>query len=172
MQAAPSYSPIESSSSRPDSDQAAQWVVFCLDADRYALPLTSVERVVRAAHVTPLPQAPSAVLGLLDVQGNILPVFNVRRRFGLPERSIDPADQFVIARTRSRTVVLVVDSAQGVIERDAVDAATIAPDAAHIRGVIALEDGLVLIHDLDQFISQEQASALDEAINRTPPHAS
>jgi purine-binding chemotaxis protein CheW len=161
MQAAPSY-----------SSESAQWVVFCLDADRYALPLTSVERIVRAAHVTPLPRAPPIVLGLLDVQGNILPVFNVRRRFGLPERPIDPADQFVIAHTSSRTVVLVVDSAQGVIERDAVDAANIAPDTAHIRGVIALEDGLVLIHDLDQFISQQEASALDEAINRAPPNAS
>jgi purine-binding chemotaxis protein CheW len=172
MQAAPSYSPLESASSLPDSGESAQWVVFCLDTDRYALPLNSVERIVRAAHVTPLPQAPSIVLGLLDVQGSILPVFNVRRRFGLPDRSVDPADQFVIARTRSRTVVLVVDAAQGVIERDAVDVANIAPDTAYIRGVIALEDGLVLIHDLDQFISQEEVSALDEAINRTPPNAS
>jgi purine-binding chemotaxis protein CheW len=172
MKAAPSHMPFDSGSSAPASGESAQWVVFCLDAGRYALPLNSVERIVQAAHVTFLPQAPDNVLGMLEVQGQVLPVYNFRQRFGLPQRTIDPADQFVIARTRRRTVVLVVDSAQGVIERHAVDAVSIAPDTTHIRGVIALEDGLVLIHDLDQFLSRQEAIALDEAINRAAPHAS
>jgi purine-binding chemotaxis protein CheW len=172
MQAVPSYLPLDSDSSALDSSESAQWVVFCLDAGRYALPLSSVERIVRAAHITPLPRAPDNILGVLNVQGQVLPVYNLRQRFGLPERSIDLEDQFVIARTTRRTVVLVVDSAQGVIERHAVAAAGTAPDSTDIRGVIALEDGLVLIHDLNRFLSPQEASALDEAIHRAAPRAS
>lgn len=150
-------------------NEVAHWVVFGLDGSRYALPLAVVERIVRAAHVTPLPLAPPVVLGIIDVAGQVLPVFNLRHKFRLPERSIDPADQFLIARTTQRTAVLVIDAAHGV--RDAlaapmIDAMHIAPPCAQIRGVIPLEDGLVLIPDLEVFLSPDEARVLDEAMNQ------
>jgi purine-binding chemotaxis protein CheW len=153
----------------------AKWVVFSLDAGRYALPLAAVERIVRAVEVTPLPSAPPSVLGAIDVQGRVLPVLNLRRRFGLPEREIDPANQFVIARSANRAVVLVVDAAQGVVESpasDTISAASIATGLEHIRGVIRLPDGLVLIHDLDVFLSAAESRALDEALKPGTMHAS
>jgi purine-binding chemotaxis protein CheW len=149
--------------------------VFALDAGRYALPLNAVERIVRAAHVTPLPLAPPVVLGAINVEGRVFLVFNIRHRFRLPERPIDPADQFLIARTGQRIVVLAIDSAHGVIECDAggwVEAASIAPDLAHLRGVITLEGGLVLIQDLESFLSPNEADALDEAMSQQTLHGS
>lgn len=160
--------------SPPTLSEIAQWVVFGLDQGRYALALTAVERIVRAVHVTPLPLAPPVVLGVIDVEGRVLPVFSVRDRFRLPPRAIDPADQFLIARTAQGTVALAIDAAQGVLERPAatlIDAATIAPNLPHIRGVIALEDGLVLIHDLEQFLSPDETRALNEAMNQAASHA-
>ena len=59
--------------------ESVQFVVFRLDKQRYALSLAAVERVVRAAEVTLLPNAPPIVLGAIDVGGRVLPVFNVRR---------------------------------------------------------------------------------------------
>lgn len=159
--------------SSPAPSEIAQWVVFSLDTARYALPLTSVERIVRAAYVTPMPLAPPIVLGAINIEGRVLPVVNVRHRFRLPERPVDPADQFLIARTAARTVVLAIDTAHGVLEHDAaswVEAASMAPHLTHIRGVIALEDGLVLIHDLEQFLSPDEARALDEAVNQQTLH--
>jgi purine-binding chemotaxis protein CheW len=146
----------------------AHWVVFSLDSGRYALPLTATSRVVRAAEITPLPAAPPNVLGAINVAGEVLPVFNVRRRFGLPERSLDPADHLLIAHTGQRAVVLTIDAPLGVFEHpDAamVDAGRITSDLAHIRGVLPLEDGLVLIHDLGQFLSPAETLQLDRAIH-------
>jgi len=153
----------------------AKWVVFSLDAGRYALPLAAVERIVRAVEVTPLPTAPPIVLGAIDVQGRVLPVLNLRRRFGLRERAIEPADQFLIARTMNRTVVLVVDAAQGVLQStasDTISAATLTTGLEHIQGVIRLPDGLVLIHELDLFLSATESRALDEALKPGVPHGS
>jgi purine-binding chemotaxis protein CheW len=153
---------------KPTLDQIAQWVVFSLDAGRYALPLHSVERIVRAVHVTSLPQAPAVVLGAIDVAGQVLPVFNVRQRFGLPQRAITMSDQFLIARTTERTVVLAIDTASGVLERPAaamIDVNSLAPGLAHIRGVFAVADDLVLIHDLEAFLSADEVQALDAALN-------
>jgi purine-binding chemotaxis protein CheW len=143
-------------------DALAQWVVFSLDVARYALPLAAVERVVRAAQLTPLPLAPSVVLGVIDIAGEVLPVFNMRARFRLPERPLHPSDQFLIAHTAQRTVVLAIDAALGIIERPATD---LAADSAHILGVIRSEDGLVLIHDLEKFLSANEASALSRAMD-------
>lgn len=149
--------------------------MFSLDAGRYALPLAAVERIVRAVEITRLPSAPPVVLGAIDVQGRVLPVFNLRRRFGLPEREIDPGDQFVIARSANRSVVLVIDAARDVLQctaSDTISAANIAKGLEHIQGVIRLPDGLVLIQDLDLFLSAAESRALDEALTPGTQHGS
>jgi purine-binding chemotaxis protein CheW len=146
----------------------AQLVVFRLDERRYALPLAAVERVVRAVDVTPLPKASPIVLGAIDVHGRVLPVLNVRKRFLMPEREIGPADWFLLAHTARHTVVLVVDESEGVIERpqaEIVLSTRIVPGLDHFPGVLRLDDGLVLIHDLERFLSLDEARALDEAMD-------
>jgi purine-binding chemotaxis protein CheW len=149
--------------------------VFSLDAGRYALPLAAVERIVRAVEITRLPCAPPIVLGAIDVQGRVLPVLNIRRRFGLPERDIGPGDHFLIARSANRTVVLVIDAAQDVLQStvsDTISAATLAIGLEHIQGVIRLPDGLVLIQDLDLFLSAAESRALEEALKPGTPYGS
>jgi purine-binding chemotaxis protein CheW len=151
----------------PAPSDLGRWVVFGLEGGRYALPLDSVQRIVRAAWITPLPMAPSVVMGALDVEGEVLPVFNLRRRFHLPERTVEPTDQFLLARTAQRTVVLVIDAALCVVERPSstmVDAARLVTELAHIRGVLPLEDGLILIQDLEQFLSSDEEKRLDVAL--------
>jgi purine-binding chemotaxis protein CheW len=148
--------------------ELAQLVVFRLDERRYALPLAVVERVVRAVEVTPLPKASPIVLGAINVHGRVLPVLNVRKRFLMPEREIGPADWFLLAHTARHTVVLVVDESEGVVERtqaEVVLSTQIVPGLDHFPGVLRLDDGLVLIHDLEKFLSLDEARALDEAMD-------
>jgi purine-binding chemotaxis protein CheW len=150
--------------------ELAQLVVFRLDERRYALPLAVVERVVRAVAVTPLPKASPIVLGAINVHGRVLPVLNVRKRFLMPEREIGPADWFLLAHTARHTVVLVVDESEGVVERtqaEVVLSTQIVPGLDHFPGVLRLDDGLVLIHDLEKFLSLDEARALDEAMDET-----
>ncbi|GGA41655.1 hypothetical protein GCM10010981_33330 [Dyella nitratireducens] len=143
------------------------YVVFLLDEKRYALYLTAVERVVHAVYVTPLAKAPDIVLGIVSLQGRIVPVFNVRRRFHLLEREARLADQIIFARTRRRTVALWVDTVTGVIECDksnVTHADDVLPATAYVQGVIQLDDGLVLVHDLDAFLSLDEEKSLDGAL--------
>ncbi len=151
-------------------DGCIDLVGFSLDGQDYALPLSIVARVVFAVHVTPLPNAPSIVLGIIDLAGKVIAVLNVRRRFELPERPIRVSDQFIIAYSGQRTVALAVDAAQGVIKcaQDAiVDLSPTLPGLEPFQGVIKLDDGLVLIHDLDKFLSLDDASTLDKALGQT-----
>jgi purine-binding chemotaxis protein CheW len=154
--------------------ELTQLVVFRLDDQRYGLPLVLVERIVRAAELTLLPKAPAIVLGAIDVAGRVLPVLNVRRRFRLPERDLGPAHQFLIAQTSRRIVVLAIDEASGVLDVpvvDIVDAAEIVPGLKHLSGVVKLRDGLVLIHDLEKFLSLDEERVLDQAMTEETAHA-
>jgi len=151
--------------------ETAPWslIVFALDG-QYALHLCNVERVVRAVEFTPLPKGPDIVLGVIDAYGTILPVLNIRRRFRLREREMELTDRLIIARTSSRRVALLVDSVSGVIERnglDVVPADSIAPGMEYVEGIAKLDQDMVLIHDLDSFLSLDEERALDDALNQS-----
>jgi purine-binding chemotaxis protein CheW len=157
-----------------NSEETTSLVVFRLDEHRFALPLPAVERIVRSVAVTALPSVPALVLGAIDVQGRIVPVYDVRRGFRLPPRETRLTDQLVIARTTFRPVAFIVDQAEGVVERPAsaiVSAAHLSSGLAHIRGVVRLADALAVIHDLDQFLSIDETHALDEALAAERRHA-
>lgn len=141
-----------------------QYVVFLVDGQRYALSLSVVGRIVRAVEITPLPDAPAIVLGAINVEGEILPVFNLRRRFLLPEREIGPNDQLLIASTTRRKVALVIDEAQDVIERkrsEIIALDTVIPGLEQVQGLVKFDDGLVLIYDLESFLSLDEVHALE-----------
>jgi purine-binding chemotaxis protein CheW len=87
----------------------------------------------------------------------------------LEERPVQPSDRFVIARTPRRTVALAVDDAEGVVERAQSSVAgilDIAPGSSQIRGVLPLEDGLVLVHDLEKLLSKDDEGALEAAMGK------
>ena len=151
-------------------NESNEYVVFALDERRYALPLPSVERAVRAVEVTPLPRCPEIVLGVIDMQGQVIPVINMRKRFGLQERDVDLGDQLLIAHTTKRTVALLVDSVMEVVKRsgeDVVATDKIVPGTAYVDGVVRVDEGLALIYDLDTVLSLEEEDALKDAIRET-----
>jgi purine-binding chemotaxis protein CheW len=144
-----------------------QLLVFRLSTQRYAVSLEGVERVIPAVELTSLPNAPSIVLGVINVAGTIIPVLNLRRRLGLTEREVSPADQFLIVQTGRQTVALVIDEALGVIEQadnGIVEAAQIVPGVGQIEGLVKLTDGLVLLHDLEKLLSLKETLVLEEAM--------
>jgi purine-binding chemotaxis protein CheW len=142
-------------------------ITFTLDEQRYALRLSVVERIVRMVEISPLPKAPDGVLGVIDLQGRIVPVLDLRRRFGLSPRDPDLNDHLLVARTSRRTVALAVDEVLGIVERpdgEAVPSQEVLSGIAHVEAILKLEDGLVFIHDLEGFLCLEEEKALSEAL--------
>jgi purine-binding chemotaxis protein CheW len=149
-------------------EKQTKLVLFTLDEQRYALDLASVERIVRVVDVTPLPKAPPIVLGIINVKGDVVPVYDLRGRFRLPGREISLSDQLMIAKTSRQTVALLVDGVDSVLEvadEEIASAQEILPEIEYVHGVVKLQDGLVLIHDLDQFLSPEEERTLEGALN-------
>ena len=144
-----------------------RFVNFNLDDQKYALFLSAVVRIIRVVEITGLPKAPEIVLGVINMHGLIIPVFDIRKRFRLPQREMQLDDQLIIASTSKRTVALLVDSVNDVIEipeEKIIAGEKILPGLEYVEGVVKTEDGMILIHDLEQFLSLQEEKALHEAL--------
>jgi purine-binding chemotaxis protein CheW len=144
-----------------------QLLVFSLNDQRYALRLEAVERVVRAVEVTPLPDAPECVLGIINVQGRIVPAINMRKRFRLPEKALWPSDQFIICAASQRTLALAADAVHGLVEcpsQGVVAATEVLPRMEYVEGVMILADGMILISNIDMLLSIGEESVLGDQL--------
>lgn len=146
-----------------------QLVVFVIEGQRYALPLHAVERVLPMVAVSPLPKAPAVALGVINVHGHIIPVVDIRLRFGLPPGDYGLTAQLLVARTARRPLAVPVDDCQGVTEvaAEAVTSPdTVLPGIGHVAGIVTLADGLLFIHDLDTLLSLDEEQRLADAVEQ------
>lgn len=143
-------------------------ILFTIDKALLGLPVSLVEHVTRAVEIRPLPRAPQIIHGLINVRGMVVPVIDLRLRLRMPAKELDCDDRFIIARTSTRVVALVVDSVLEILETPS---GTITgregspPLADGLQGVVKLEDGLVLIYDLDLFLSLDDERRLESALS-------
>lgn len=145
-------------------------VVFTMDAQRYAIPLASVERVFPTVEITPIPKAPEIVLGVVNIQGRVVPVVDIRSRFRLPVRGPEIYDHMIVASTGKRDVAFMVDEATGVLEipeSEITALRDLLPGTDYVEGIIRFPDGMILIHDMETFLSLEEEKLLDRAMTDT-----
>lgn len=141
-------------------------LTFEIGGQPYALPARTVRELVRAVSIVPLPKAPAIVEGVINVRGSVVAVLDVRARFRLPPKPLEHTDHFVLAWAGRRLVAIRADRALDLLYLDAdriEDPKVAVPGAEYIAGVAKLPDGLLLIHDLETFLSQAEGTALDAA---------
>jgi purine-binding chemotaxis protein CheW len=155
--------------SRTDTAEGGlELLVFELGGVRLALDLTVVREVALAVAIAPLPDAPAVIEGIIDVRGEIVPVYDVRRRFDLPASPLHPDHRLVIAWTGERLVALRCDSTgriESVAAADVDNSSPLLQGRRRIAGVARLADGLALIQDLVEFLDDAEHAALEEALS-------
>lgn len=142
-------------------------LTFSLDEQAFALWLSDTVGVVRAVAITPLAGAPPVVEGIVNVRGDIVPVFDVRARFGLASLPVRRSDQLLLARASGRTVALRVDRALGIVEvapEDLKEIQEVARSVGGVAGVAKLAHGLTVIADLETFLTAAEAEELGSAL--------
>lgn len=141
-------------------------LVFGVAHQRYALPATSVTEVVRAVTITELPGAPRVVEGVVNYKGALVPVLDLRLRFGLPAQPIDVSHLMILAHSGTRLVALRCDG--GATVRHTEHALETIDDplsaSPFVAGLAKFTDGTVVIHDLAAFLSEAESNALDRAL--------
>lgn len=160
---------------RGDSSERSQTdaiVVVEVAGERIGIRAEAVAEVQPAVATTTLPGAPRIIEGIFDLRGEMVPVISGRVRLGVETRVPQLSDRFVVVRTDAYLVALRVDAAIGLVEVRSVDldrAVALAPDTLQGVGLARLDDGLVVVHDPDSFLSAEESAVLEAAlVDRRP----
>ncbi|MDQ7782138.1 MAG: chemotaxis protein CheW [Desulfomonilaceae bacterium] len=144
-----------------------QVVAFALDELRFAVTLSQVERIVRAVEITPLPDAPKTVHGIINVEGRIVPVVNTRKRLGISEREIELDDLFVIVNGDGRSLALVADEVLPVLEipdKLLVPSDDVLPGKRFVQGIADTDNGMIMILDIDKALTYEEHGDLQRIV--------
>lgn len=139
----------------------SQVVTFRLDDETYCVDIMAALEVILARRITRLPNVDECVLGLCNLRGSVVPVFDLRKRFGLPPRGADEHTRIVVARAGSRTIGLLVDSVGGVrrICPDQVEAlpAPGRPGADCVQGIISDGQDMLILLNIEALIEAQAA---------------
>lgn len=146
----------------------AQIVTFRLGDDLFAADIYSVERVLRYQTPTPVPNVPAWIEGVVDYQGGVVPVINLRARFELPAAAVASDTRILIFNTGGDFVAATVD---GVLEVAPVEAGKTAPPpplfrglaGEYLKGIIRRGERLVIFLDVASLLSTSERLTLERA---------
>jgi purine-binding chemotaxis protein CheW len=138
-------------------------VAFRVGTAEYVLPASQVLHLESFETATHVPGAPAYVAGLVQVRGRVVPVVDLRTRFGLPPTAHTLAHRVVVVQLGARVAGLLVDSAREVVRLDEAsfqDAPELIKQQAHgfVKGVVTVGDRLFLIVDVPRLIGEELVS--------------
>ncbi len=134
------------------------YILFELAGTPYAVPSSAVQRMEMIEHVTPVPNAPPYVDGLVFSRGRVVPAVNLRRRFGFATAEYDPKTRLIVVAHRDRIVGLVVDSAREFVTISA-DAIQPPPEGLagtsgnYLSGIATVADRVILILDVAEILN-------------------
>ena len=95
--------------------QSSQVVSFCLGDEEYGVDIMTVQEIILFGCITQVPEVPEHVLGVINLRGNVIPILNLRRRFGMPDQPAVDATRIVVMNLNGRTVGVVVDGVNEVL---------------------------------------------------------
>jgi purine-binding chemotaxis protein CheW len=138
-----------------------QLVGFRLDNEDYAIAITKIQEIILMKPITRIPQVPDYIEGLINLRGSVIPIVNLRKRFGLPHRELDDETRTIVVNVHEKTVGCVVDAVTQVIriDRNLVQPpplSVLAVNHQYLAGLAKLEDRLLIILDIDKLFEAEE----------------
>lgn len=155
--------------------EMVQLVSFSTGADEFAVNIKDVKEINKLSPITHVPGAPEFVEGVINLRGEVVPVINLRERFGLERKDYDKYTRVIIINVYEKHLGLIVDSVSEVlripvpaIKEPPVE--VIGDDSDFVTGIAEVDEKLVIILDLQKILSSEEVKSIGEikkAIQKT-----
>jgi len=141
------------------------FIFFELAGTTYGLNTKVVQQMEMIQHITPVPNAPSYVEGVVFSRGQVIPVVNLRSRFGFPKVPYDVRSRLIVVHSHNRTIGLTVDTAREFIS---VSTAAIQPppeaisglSGRYLSGIITLGERIILLLNVEELLQVEQINTV------------
>ena len=143
-----------------------QFLTFRLDGQEYGIAILKVQEIKGWDKMTPIPNSPPYVKGVLNLRGVIVPVFDLRLRFGLPETARDAFTVIIVVNIGGRLAGIVVDAVSDVInvgleQQCAAPAYEGQQNREFIKGLAQVEDKLLILLDIDRMVNPEALEKIE-----------
>ncbi|MBP7891931.1 MAG: chemotaxis protein CheW [Firmicutes bacterium] len=146
-----------------------QLVVFELGDESYGVDISRVQDINRMQEITEIPHAPESVVGVINLRGRVIPVIDLRKRFGLPDAVHTKDTRIVVVHLEGNLIGVIVDAVSQVLR---IPAGIVEPpspvlagvDSRYLRGIAKLDDRLVILLDLDFVLSRREQEAISEVL--------
>lgn len=150
--------------------QDLQAVVFMLNRAYYGVPILQVQEIVKMTEITELPNTPDFVQGIVNLRGKIIPIIDMRKRFGLPQEKIDENWKILILKEEDVLFGVMVDQ---ISEVEKVPSALIEKppkivagvNGKFINGIAKTENRLLILLDIAKILSDEEKELLQDIEN-------
>src|SRR5579883_1418958 len=145
--------------------QEEQLVVFRLGEDYFAMLISSVNEIIRLQKITPVPKAPPFVEGVTNLRGRVIPVIDLRKRFGVEPKPDGHMARIIVVEQGERLLGMMVDAVDEVLTVpsntiEPVDEMVVSVDSQFLSGIVRLEDRLIIMLDQDQVLSAGEVRQL------------
>ena len=150
-------------------DDLLQLVTFSIGSEEFGVDILKVIEIIRTMEITKVPKAPAFVEGVINLRGLVIPIIDLRRRFGLAEKAGDSDTRIIVIEINGMSVGFVVDSVSEVLRIPANSVVPAPPvvagvDSDYISGVGKLEDRLLILLDLDKLLSADDLESLGASV--------
>ena len=145
-----------------------QLVSFQLGEEEFGVDILKVQEINRMLEITKVPNSPVFVDGVINLRGKVIPILNLRQRFGLEKKEIDKKTRIVVVDIDGKVVGVVVDAVSEVL-RLPVDTVEPPPsmvagvESEYIKGVGKLEDRLLILLDLNKLLTTEEREMFNQS---------
>jgi purine-binding chemotaxis protein CheW len=149
-----------------------QIVSFRLADEEYGIEITKIQEIILMGEITRVPQTPPYVKGLINLRSNIIPIIDLRSRFGLAEASANDDTRIMVVNVKGKTIGLIVDAVSEVHRVSQDQIAPPPPTVAglgrdYLIGLAKLDNRLLILLDIDKIMLQEHAEQIDAATAAT-----
>ncbi|MBQ9120173.1 MAG: purine-binding chemotaxis protein CheW [Lachnospiraceae bacterium] len=146
---------------------ATKQVIFKLGEEEYGMDITLVNAIENYTGVVPIPNAPAYILGILNLRGEVIPVYSLRKKFGMPETGPTESTQLLIARKDGMAVAYKVDSVSEILEvadSEFQEIPTIVKnvDTRYAVGVVNKKDRLIVLLDSENILNVSESEAVKQ----------
>ncbi len=144
-----------------------QLVVFDLSTEAYGVDIGAVREIIRLQDITRVPRTPEFVEGVINLRGKVIPVVDLRKRFGLPAEEESKENRIVVVDIGAQDIGVIVDAVTEVlrISTESVEppaSVITTADSEYLLGIAKLDSRLIILLDLEQVLTEAEHNSLLE----------
>ena len=152
-----------------DARNSMQLVSFQLAEETYGIEITKIREIILMGEITQIPQTPHYVKGLINLRSTVIPVIDLRARFGLTESDLTNESRIMVLNVGTKTIGIIVDAVSEVLRVSADQIAPPPPTVAglgreYLTGLVKLDEHLLILLDIDRIFDEEESDALHAAL--------